>query len=165
MDAGRVFRPPALACMPGVYRGNFSCTVADLFPFSGSMNFTLVEEAEGAGEFTTLSVVAGTRIMGRDDSFEGMFDAELSGKFDCKTGLLAGAIDGSYLSPRLGFPLGLMGPLEGSYRVDAGAGFDGTMGPLESPEVNELLGPFAPNASRCTWTAVRSGDESEPDAS
>lgn len=165
MDARRPTPPAAAACMPGTYRGEFSCSVAELLPFAGDMMFTLVEEAEGAGEFTTLKVVPGTRITGRDDSFEGTFDAELSGTFDCKTGELTGAIDGSYFTPRLGFPLGLIGPLSGNYSPDGGAGFDGVMGPLESPDVNSFLGPFAPTASNCNWRATRIGDAREPDAS
>lgn len=157
---GRTTRPPpqpAPNCMPGRYEGEFNCLISGLLPWFGKMQFSLVEKTMSGGEFTTLEIVPGTQIMGNDDSFQGMFTAELAGTFDCQTGVLTGALeDGTYLFG--GFmEYQLEGPLEGSYQLgDAGGvGFDGEMGPLKSA-MFDLYGPFAPTAM-CTWSAARTG--------
>jgi hypothetical protein len=157
---GRVSRPPPQRpqeCMPGRYEGEFNCVISNFLPWQGKMSFSLVEQTRNGGEFTSLEIVPGTRISGSDDSFQGMFTAELAGTFDCETGALTGALeDGTYLVG--GFmEYQLAGPLEGSYQLgDGGApGFSGEMGPLTSATF-DLYGPFAPMAM-CTWQASRTG--------
>jgi hypothetical protein len=157
LDASVVTQRSAFDCTPGQYHGDFSCLIVGLVPWSGDMNLSLVALSDHADEFATLVVVPGTRIIGHDDSFDGTFDAELKGTFDCRTKLLTGSMEGSYLTPNLGFPLSMTGDLRGTYGRDAGAdGFDGTMGPLKTPDL-DILGPLAPDAT-CTWKAVRVGD-------
>jgi hypothetical protein len=169
-DAGRMdarVKPMPVAdpqCTPGRYEGDFSCLISGFLPWNGKMSFSLVEESMNAGEFATLTIVPGTQISGSDDSFQGMFTATLAGSFDCRTGVLTGALeDGTYLIG--GFmEYQLMGPLEGSYvHGDGGtAGFDGTMGPLTSANF-EAFGDFGPSAM-CTWKAERTGEDTGPDA-
>jgi hypothetical protein len=158
-DASRLdaARPPAVLareCTPGRYEGEFNCVISGLLPWVGKIGFDLVEQEMNAGEFLTLTIVPGTRIMGSDDSLDGMFTADLEGDFDCRTGALTGRLaNGVYLFG--GFmEYQLEGPLQGTYRTDGGApGFDGTMGKLTSPTF-EAFGDLGPSAM-CTWTATQ----------
>ncbi|MET0285230.1 MAG: hypothetical protein ABW352_12200 [Polyangiales bacterium] len=146
IDAGRAPR-----CSPGRYEGEFRCVISSLLPWVGKISFELVEESTNEGEFSTLSIVPGTRIMGSDDSLQGMFSADLTGSFDCATSTLNGRIEnGVYLFA--GFmEYELEGPLQGRYGGDGGApGFDGTMS-LTSPTF-EAFGELGPSAT-CTWSA------------
>lgn len=157
VDARRPTSSSRSDCTPGHYHGTFECLISGLLPWSGDMDFSLIESSEMQGEFAILEVVPGTRIMGTDNSFEGTFDAELMGKFDCATGVLTGSMEGKYFTPRLGFDLAMTGALGGNYLSDASVGgFTGDMGPLKSPDF-DLLGPLAPDAT-CTWTADRVGE-------
>lgn len=154
MDANRPRPATQASCTPGQYEGQFSCLISGLLPWVGKMSFALVEKTAGAGEFTTLQIVPGTRISGNDDSFQGEFTATLEGEFDCQTKQLAGRlVDGNYLlNGFMNFELN--GPLEGTYASDGGApGFGGKMGPLKSANF-DLAGDLAPYAD-CTWNAAR----------
>jgi hypothetical protein len=150
--------------MPGRYDGMFECLISGLLPWEGRMSFSLVAKVSGGGEFQSLEIVPGTRITGNDDSFNGMFEAELQGTFDCATGMLTGALtNGNYLFAGV-MNYELEGDLEGSYQneLDGGVpGFQGTMGPLTS-KTFEQVGPLGPSAT-CTWSARRTG-EAEEDA-
>jgi hypothetical protein len=151
---------PSDDCRPGRYDGMFSCIISGLLPWEGKMSFTLVAKTTDALEFQILEIVPGTRISGNDDSFQGMFEAELEGTFDCATGILTGAMtNGTYLFA--GFmEYHLEGDLEGSYLADGSAPrFAGTMGPLTSKNF-ELFGDLGPSAT-CTWNAARTGDPAE----
>jgi len=160
LDAGRPPLTPVRECLPGRYEGEFKCVISDFLPWEGKIGFDLVEESMHAGEFATLTIVAGTRIMGSDDSLQGMFSADLEGSFDCRTGALTGRLaNGVYLFA--GFmEYQLEGPLQGSYRADGGLpGFDGTMGKLTS-KTFEALGELGPSAM-CTWSANQTGKSAD----
>lgn len=158
-DAGTK-APPRTAqpdCTPGSYTGEFTCLISGLVPWGGTMAFSLVEEAAGAGEFQTLQIVPGTRLNGTDETFSGTFSADLQGTFDCRTGKLVGSLENGVYLIQGETPLSMRGGLEGTYLTDAGTpGFSGTMGPLGTPDF-DLLGALAPTAS-CTWSTVRAGD-------
>lgn len=153
LDSGKRPAPPR-ACTPGVYEGDFSCVISGLLPWAGKISFALVEEALGAGEFTSLRIVPGTRIMGGDDSLGGMLTADLEGSFDCASGQLTGRrANGIYLYGGV-MEYRLEGPLMGTYLSDDGMpGFAGTMGKLTSKDF-EILGELGPSAM-CTWQAAR----------
>jgi hypothetical protein len=140
--------------------------ISGLLPWVGKISFALVEETSEAGEFTTLSIVPGTRIMGSDDSLSGMFTAQLEGNFDCSSGALKGRLtNGVYLFAGV-MEYHLEGPLEGRYASDGGLpGFDGSLGKLTSSDF-EALGEIGPSAT-CTWHASRTSDvvETSADAS
>lgn len=162
-DAGKLDAGTAriAQCAPGHYEGKFDCAIAGLLPWTGRMAFDLVENSTGSGEFQTLSIAAGTEIVGDQDSMGGMFTGELQADFDCQTGELDGQLaNGRYLF------VGAMeymfeGPLHGLYRSDGGTpGFDGTLGTLTTPNF-EFAGPFAPTGD-CTWSADLT--DSAPDA-
>lgn len=158
IDASRPVRPaPPRECTPGQYVGEFSCVISGLLPWVGKISFALVEETTEAGEFTMLSIVPGTRIMGSDDSLSGMFSAELEGTFDCNSGALKGRLtNGLYLFAGV-MEYHLEGPLEGRYASDGGLpGFDGSLGKLTSSDF-EALGELGPSAT-CTWHASRTSD-------
>jgi hypothetical protein len=158
LDAGAK-APPRTAqpdCTPGSYTGEFTCLISGLVPWGGTMAFSLVEEASGAGEFQTLQIVPGTRLSGTDETFSGTFSADLQGTFDCRTGKLVGSLENGVYRIQGETPLSMRGGLEGTYLTDAGTpGFSGTMGPLGTPDF-DLLGALAPTAS-CTWSTVRTG--------
>jgi hypothetical protein len=158
LDASKPVRPPPpRECNPGQYTGDFSCVISGLLPWVGKLSFALVEQTSEAGEFTMLSIVPGTRIMGSDDSLQGMFTAELEGSFDCMSGELAGRLlNGVYLFAGV-MEYHLEGPLAGRYASDGGqAGFDGSLGKLTSSDF-EALGELGPSAT-CTWHALRTSD-------
>lgn len=143
-------------CSPGLYEGMFSCLISGLLPWQGKMSFALEEKTTVALEFPILEIVPGTQISGNDDSFQGMFMAELEGTFECQTGVLTGAMkNGKYLFG--GFmEYQLQGKLAGNYVSDGGVrAFQGMMGPLTSKDF-EILGPLGPSAT-CTWHAARTG--------
>lgn len=146
------------SCRPGSYVGEFKCLISGLVPWGGTMSFSLVQETSWTGgEFETLQILPGTRINGTDETFSGTFSANLQGKFSCQTGILTGSLDDGTYVANGGLPFTMAGDLEGRYVADAGTpGFEGTMGPLRSPDF-DILGGLAPMAM-CTWTASRVGD-------
>jgi hypothetical protein len=156
-DAGRRPVPTSLECEPGRYEGTFLCAIV-VVPWSGKMQFDLVGNVMGAGEFRTLSVAAGTKINSDLDSMGGTFTGDLQAEFDCDTGQLEGELaNGVYLLANI-MPWRFNGPLQGTYRLDdAGVpGFDGTMGTLTTPDL-WFYGPLGPSA-RCEWKVSRVGD-------
>lgn len=156
-DAGRRPMTTPMECAPGRYEGTFLCAII-VVPWSGKMQFDLVENVMGAGEFTTLSVAAGTKISSDLDSMGGTFTGDLKAEFDCTTGKLEGELaNGVYLLASI-MPWRFNGPLEGTYRLDdAGVpGFDGTMGTLTTPDL-WFYGPLGPSAM-CEWHVSRVGE-------
>ncbi|MFT3926450.1 MAG: hypothetical protein QM778_28150 [Myxococcales bacterium] len=135
-------------CLPGVYKGRFTCDVSGLIPWNGDLSFELEQEEEGAGgEFAVLRVVPGATIMGMDE-YGGAFSGELSGDLDCMSGKFTGMLlHGMYKGS---VDANMEGPLSGDYETKSdGASFMGKMGPLTN---HDLIGLFL--EANCTWSAT-----------
>ncbi|MET0283565.1 MAG: hypothetical protein ABW352_03825 [Polyangiales bacterium] len=155
VDSGR--KPPTIPmqCEPGRYAGEFFCAISGIAPWFGKMEFDLVENVMGSGEFTTLSVAAGTQISSDLDSMGGTFSGDLVAEFDCRTGEIKGELaNGIYLLVGV-MPWRFNGPLQGSYGTDdAGLpAFEGKLGTLTTPDL-WFYGPLGPSAM-CDWHASR----------
>jgi hypothetical protein len=157
-DGGRRAVTIPMECEPGRYEGTFLCAIVAVVPWAGKMQFELVGNEMGSGEFRTLSVAAGTKISSDLDSMGGTFTGDLEAEFDCQTRQLRGELaNGVYLLASL-MPWRFNGPLQGTYRIDdAGVpGFDGTMGTLTTPDL-WFYGPLGPSAM-CEWQVSRVSD-------
>ncbi len=138
-------------CLPGTYAGQFTCDVSALliikFPWSGSISLTLVGQESGGGEFPTLTIAPGAKIMGTDSN-GGTFTGDLTGALDCATRQLTGTMtNGVYQNKTLNLSFG--GALSAGYDTTATprAFVKGAMGPLKSPQLPTVVGT-------CTWTAA-----------
>jgi hypothetical protein len=156
--------PSALSsdCEPGSYAGDFNCQVDGLYPWGGTLSFSLIAARVTGADIVYLEIRPGTRVSGMD-TMGGVFGGDLAGMFDCASGTLTGSLNnGTYEASYTG-TIALAGDLSGQYlsATDAGVpGFSGKMGPLTNPDWDGL-GPLAPTAL-CDWTAVRVSG-AEPD--
>jgi hypothetical protein len=148
-------------CQPGTYSGMFKVHVstdAGLLPalvsfdVAGTLSITLVGKVTqtGAGEFVQpiLTIAPGAKLSGKDVTFGGTFNADVSGQLDCPKKTFNGTLtNGVYVYPSDSGSLAMDGSLSATY--------DGTMTPpaltmgvmqLGSPQL--MLGSIGP------WSAT-----------